>query len=115
MAAIYNTGTITVTDSNFTSNYGGAIYNTGNATIYAINDNVVFEKNRNNSSYNDIYNLSELNLNDAVIMLGIRSDVNNLLQAADCFLFPSVFEGLGIVAIEAQAAGFPCICSNIGI
>lgn len=44
--------------------------------------------------------------------LGKRNDVNLLMQAADVFLFPSFFEGFGIVAIEAQAAGLPCVLSD---
>lgn len=47
----------------------------------------------------------ELNLEEKVWMLGVRNDVNQLLQAADAFLLPSRFEGLGIVYVEAQAAG----------
>ena len=47
-----------------------------------------------------------------VLFLGIRDDVNNILQASDVFVFPSKFEGLGIVAIEAQATGLPTICSE---
>ena len=55
--------------------------------------------------------IDDLNIQDSVILLGSRSDVPNLLQTADCFLFPSVWEGFGMVAVEAQAAGVPCICS----
>ena len=47
-----------------------------------------------------------------VRFLGMRTDVAELFQAMDCFLLPSRFEGLGIVAIEAQAAGLPCIVSS---
>lgn len=54
----------------------------------------------------------ELNLNNKVNLLGVQDNVNCWLQAADCMLFPSLWEGLGIVAIEAQAAGIPCICSE---
>ena len=53
-----------------------------------------------------------LGIRDAVLLLGSRYDIPKLLQAADVFLFPSVWEGLGIVAVEAQAAGLPCICSD---
>lgn len=48
---------------------------------------------------------------DSVKLLGTRSDVKDFLQAADSFLLPSKFEGLGIVLIEAQAAGLPCYTS----
>ena len=47
-----------------------------------------------------------------VIFTGVRSDVADLMQAMDVFLFPSLFEGFGIVALEAQAAGIPTIVSN---
>lgn len=44
--------------------------------------------------------------------LGMRSDVDELYQSADAFILPSVFEGLGIVLIEAQAAGLPVFVSD---
>lgn len=54
----------------------------------------------------------EMKLADKVRFLGIRSDVSQLMQAMDLFLFPSLFEGLGIVLIEAQTAGLPCLASD---
>lgn len=56
--------------------------------------------------------VQQLSLSDSVIFLGERDDVHELLQAMDVFLFPSVYEGLGIVAIEAEAAGLKVICSQ---
>ncbi len=53
-----------------------------------------------------------LGLEKSVIFLGSRSDVAELMQAMDVFVLPSHYEGLGIVAIEAQAAGLKTICSN---
>ena len=50
-----------------------------------------------------------LKIEDRVNFLGVRSDINDLYQGMDLFFFPSLFEGLGIVAIEAQVAGLPCI------
>ena len=38
--------------------------------------------------------------------------MSRLLQGADIFVFPSLFEGLGIVLIESQAAGLPCVVSD---
>lgn len=55
--------------------------------------------------------VSKLGLDDKVVFAGLRSDVNELLQAMDAFVLPSHFEGLGIVNIEAQAAGLPCFVS----
>ncbi|MBS7146771.1 MAG: glycosyltransferase family 1 protein [Intestinibacter bartlettii] len=51
-------------------------------------------------------------LEDKVIFTGVRSDVNELLQAMDVFVFPSVYEGLPVTVIEAQAAGLPCLISD---
>lgn len=51
-------------------------------------------------------------LDKSVILTGARSDVEKMMQAMDVFIFPSFSEGLGIVAIEAQAAGLPCLCSD---
>ena len=47
-----------------------------------------------------------------VQFLGSRDDVPELMKISDLFLFPSLFEGLGIVLIEAQAAGIPCLVSD---
>lgn len=51
-------------------------------------------------------------LTDNVIFLGIRKDIPQLLQAIDVILFPSLFEGLPVSIIEAQASGLPCILSD---
>lgn len=56
--------------------------------------------------------ITELGLEDKVWLLGAQSDVAPYLQAMDVFVFPSIFEGLGIVAIEAQASGLPVIASD---
>lgn len=52
-----------------------------------------------------------LGIEDKVLFPGARNDMNQWYQAMDVFCMPSRFEGLGIVLIEAQAAGLPCICS----
>lgn len=54
----------------------------------------------------------ELGIADHVRFMGVRSDVADLMQAMDVFAFPSLYEGLGIVLIEAQASGLPCIVSD---
>lgn len=53
------------------------------------------------------------NLEERVIFTGHRKDVPELLQAMDIFCLPSRFEGLPISLIEAQAAGLPCIVSDL--
>lgn len=56
--------------------------------------------------------VERLGLKENVRFLGMRQDVPDLLQAMDVFLLPSHFEGLGIVGIEAQAAGLPTFASD---
>lgn len=53
-----------------------------------------------------------LGVKNLCTFLGSRADVADLYNAFDVFVLPSRFEGLGIVAIEAQANGLPCILSN---
>jgi len=55
----------------------------------------------------------DLGIEKNVIFAGARSDVPRLmLGAMDLFVFPSLWEGLGIVLVEAQAAGLRCVCSD---
>ena len=56
--------------------------------------------------------VAKLGLGDCVEFLGARNDVPKLLKDFDVFLLPSLFEGLPLVGIEAQAAGLPMITSN---
>ena len=56
--------------------------------------------------------IDRLNLTDKVLILSHRSDIPQLLKSMDVFVFPSKFEGLGIVLIEAQVAGLRCIVSD---
>lgn len=56
--------------------------------------------------------VNDLGLTNQVVFTGVRSDIPELLQAMDVFVFPSFYEGLGIVAIEAQASGLPCVVSD---
>lgn len=61
-----------------------------------------------------IENMSKkLGIEDKVIFLGNRSDIPELLQAMDVFCLPSRFEGLGMVGVEAQAAGLICLASDV--
>ncbi len=54
----------------------------------------------------------DLGVENEVLFLGHRDDVPRLLQAFDLFAMPSRFEGLGMAAVEAQAAGLPCLLSG---
>jgi glycosyltransferase involved in cell wall biosynthesis len=53
-------------------------------------------------------------LGASVRFLGRREDVAALMGAADIFVFPSLFEGLGVSLLEACASGLPCVVSNVG-
>lgn len=53
-----------------------------------------------------------LGLEKRVKFLGYRTDVEEVLQTADCFAFPSVREGFGIAAVEALACGIPVIAAD---
>lgn len=55
---------------------------------------------------------TELQIAHSVKFLDATNQVAQLLSAMDVFVFPSIFEGFGIVAIEAQCAGLPTICSS---
>lgn len=59
-----------------------------------------------------IAQIKHLGIEDNVIFLGVREDVNELLQAMDIFVFPSLYEGFGIATIEAQAVGLKCFFSD---
>lgn len=62
---------------------------------------------------NDLYNqISALNLNSAVLMLGIKSNVEEYLQAFDVFVLPSVFEGFPVSAAEALVSGLDVFLSE---
>lgn len=63
---------------------------------------------------NDIQNIvKNKHLESKVIFTGVRSDVNEILQAMDIFVMPSIFEGLPVTLIEAQASGVPSLITNI--
>lgn len=55
---------------------------------------------------------SRLGLADRVLFLGQRDDVPRLMQAMDVFCLPSLWEGLPLVGVEAQAAGLPAVVSD---
>jgi glycosyltransferase involved in cell wall biosynthesis len=55
---------------------------------------------------------TEAGVLDKVIFAGVQADTAPFYSAMDIFVLPSLFEGLGIVAVEAQANGLPCILSE---
>ena len=56
--------------------------------------------------------VEKLNLTDSVLFLGQRNDTNKLYSVMDVFCLPSLYEGLGMVLIEAQVNGLPCVASD---
>lgn len=56
--------------------------------------------------------VKKVGLENNVLFLGIRENINEMMMGFDAFIFPSLFEGLGIVLIEAQATGLKCFVSN---
>jgi glycosyltransferase involved in cell wall biosynthesis len=58
--------------------------------------------------------VAQAGIGDRVVFPGVREDVPRLMQGAmDVFVFPSIFEGLGLAVVEAQAAGLPCVISDV--
>ena len=53
-----------------------------------------------------------IGIQDKTLFLGQMADVSEWYQAMDCFVLPSLFEGLPVVGIEAQASGLPCVFSD---
>ena len=56
--------------------------------------------------------VDRLGLHDKVSFLGVREDIKEILWTMDAFVFPSLYEGLSVVAIEAQAAGVPILAAD---
>lgn len=74
------------------------------AKLLLIGDGVLFEEVKTFTK--------ELNIENNVLFLGLQNDVFNFMNAADCFVMPSIHEGLPIVAVEAQANGLPLVLSE---
>lgn len=63
--------------------------------------------------FNKVKNYAnELNILDSVYFLGVHSDVERYLSAADCYIMPSLYEGLPVAAVEAECSGLPCYLST---
>ncbi len=74
------------------------------ALLVLIGDGELQDKVRNK--------VERLGLTDSVVFFGVTHEVPQLMQAMDVFLFPSRYEGLGIAAVEAQAAGLPTVVTD---
>lgn len=57
--------------------------------------------------------VNDLGIQENVRIMGVRADTDYLYSAFDCFLFPSIYEGLGISLIEAQVSGLKCLISDV--
>lgn len=74
-----------------------------NSILMLIGDGPLFENIRKK--------VKSLNIEDSVIFLGRKNNVQDYFQAMDIFILPSLFEGLPVVGVEAQAAGLPIFMS----
>lgn len=72
---------------------------------------VIVGLGENRRRYQDL--IRQLGLKKKVILAGYRRDVQDALQMADCFAFPSRQEGLPAALMEAMAAGIPAVCSRV--
>lgn len=77
---------------------------TENVKLVLIGDGNLKENIRNK--------IKKLNLEDKIIFTGVIKDVYNKMNAFDCILFPSYYEGFPTVILEAQANGLPCFISD---
>lgn len=57
--------------------------------------------------------ISEYGLQNNIKLIGYRNDIDELCKSADCFVHPSIREGLGIAPLEAMASGLPLIAADI--
>lgn len=56
--------------------------------------------------------ISEYDIGEHMLLLGVRRDVDVLARKASAFLLPSLYEGMPLVMIEAQSAGLPCVTAD---
>lgn len=56
--------------------------------------------------------IREYGLEEQMLLLGVRKDIDVLMRKSSAFLLPSLYEGMPLVMIEAQASGLPCITAD---
>ena len=76
----------------------------GNAKLFIVGDGELENEIREK--------IDQLNLESNVFILQHRDDVHCLLQMADVFVMPSLYEGLSVACVEAQSTGIECLCSD---
>ena len=54
----------------------------------------------------------KMNISEDVYFLGVKKNVEDYLCAADCYIMPSLYEGLPVAAVEAECNGLPCVMSK---
>ena len=59
-----------------------------------------------------IKRIRQLDISGKVILAGNQADVSGYLSAMDVFVLPSLFEGMPLALLEAQANGLPCVVSD---
>ena len=74
------------------------------AKLLLVGDGVLFKQTKTIAS--------DLSVSDRVFFTGKRYDIPEILSAADVFILPSLFEGVPLSIIEAQASGLPCVLSS---
>ena len=81
--------------------------------IKKINPNVKLVLVGTGSLFDSVTKMAnDMGLKGDILLLGVRSDTERILQAADAFVMPSLYEGLPVVLVEAQTAGLPIFCSD---
>lgn len=56
--------------------------------------------------------IAEYGLEEHMLLLGVRKDIDILMRKSAAFLLPSLYEGMPLVLIEAQASGLPCVTAD---